>query len=234
MIKNLKTNQKINRTEVLVNHIFSELSHYTYKGVNPATGLNKLYHHGSGNTIEVDDRYLCDLMQSAEQYHNVVTVGLVDTYWTAKQVEDAIKNGVYSKSNAPEVGSLKQKGIRTVFDEIKGQHVFTCMYMAQSKETVKELNERKRQQRDNLLGSIKTGLSKSELLATVDNILEQAQNDPIVKTDRERVLRGYKVQFTSHDGKYLCKDMDINEERPVNINTLQWLVYDGVKYQVKN
>ena len=54
----------------------------------------------------------------------------------------------------------------------------------------------------------------------------------------DRVLRGYKVQFESRDGKYKCVDMDIEQTdkesgvRPVNINTIKWLIYNGIKYVV--
>lgn len=55
----------------------------------------------------------------------------------------------------------------------------------------------------------------------------------------DRVLRGYKIQFESRDGRYDCVDMDItktNKEsgvRPVNINTIKYLIFDGVKYVVE-
>lgn len=55
----------------------------------------------------------------------------------------------------------------------------------------------------------------------------------------ERVLRGYKIQFESRDGRYNCVDMDIEKTekesgvRPVNINTIKYLIYNGVKYIVK-
>lgn len=40
----------------------------------------------------------------------------------------------------------------------------------------------------------------------------------------DRILRGFKIQFESRDGRYNCIDMDIDGEdniRPVNINTLK-------------
>lgn len=56
--------------------------------------------------------------------------------------------------------------------------------------------------------------------------LKFIQNNPIkdVIEGEDRVLRGYKLQFTSRDGKYKCMDMDITRtdketgERLVNIN----------------
>ena len=59
------------------------------------------------------------------------------------------------------------------------------------------------------------------------------------ESGEDRVLRGYKVQFASRDGRYDCVDMDIvrtDKEsgiRPVNINTIKWLIFNGVKYIVK-
>lgn len=52
----------------------------------------------------------------------------------------------------------------------------------------------------------------------------------------DRVLRGFKIQFDSRDGRYNCIDMDIegeNNVRPVNINTIKWLIYNNVKYIVE-
>ncbi len=55
----------------------------------------------------------------------------------------------------------------------------------------------------------------------------------------DRVLRGYKIQFESRDGRYDCVDMDITKTdkesgiRPVNILTIKWLIYNGVKYVVE-
>ena len=71
--------------------------------------------------------------------------------------------------------------------------------------------------------------------------LSYIQDNPVqeVIEGEERTLRGFKVQFNSRDGKYRCIDMDIERtetetgERLVNINTIESLVYQGVKYVVK-
>jgi hypothetical protein len=71
--------------------------------------------------------------------------------------------------------------------------------------------------------------------------LEYIQDNPILDyvEGEERVLRGFKLQFVSRDGKYRCLDMDIERtsketgERLVNINTIEQLIYNGVKYIVK-
>ena len=60
-----------------------------------------------------------------------------------------------------------------------------------------------------------------------------------LKQGEDRVLRGYKIQFESRDGRYDCVDMDITKTdkesgiRPVNINTIKYLIFDGVKYVVE-
>jgi hypothetical protein len=71
--------------------------------------------------------------------------------------------------------------------------------------------------------------------------LEFIQNNPIKDyiEGEDRVLRGYKLQFVSRDGKYKCLDMDIKKsdketgERLVNINTIEKLIFNGVLYIVK-
>lgn len=71
--------------------------------------------------------------------------------------------------------------------------------------------------------------------------LEHIQNNPIKDfiEGEDRVLRGYKMQFVSRDGKYKCMDMDVvrgpkeTGERLVNINTIKQLIFNGVKYVVE-
>ena len=78
----------------------------------------------------------------------------------------------------------------------------------------------------------------SDVIAQEINALIE---NPILSTEagEERILRGFKIQWVSRDGRYDCVDMDIqgsyqSKIRMVNILTLKWLVYNGVKYIVKN
>lgn len=74
-----------------------------------------------------------------------------------------------------------------------------------------------------------------------NSAVEFIQNNPVKDyiEGEDRVLRGYKMQFVSRDGKYKCMDMDIKRtgketgERYVNINTISHLIYNGVKYVVE-
>lgn len=63
-------------------------------------------------------------------------------------------------------------------------------------------------------------------------------NDTVLKHQEsgDSVHRGFKIQFESRDGRYNCVDMDIednNNIRPVNINTIKWLIIGGTKYVVE-
>lgn len=83
--------------------------------------------------------------------------------------------------------------------------------------------------------------SKKGIADWAKKTLYALMSNPIPKVveGEDRVLRGYKVQFESRDGRYNCVDMDIqrtdkeNGIRPVNILTIKWLIYNGVKYTVE-
>lgn len=83
-------------------------------------------------------------------------------------------------------------------------------------------------------------LSKITMAIAYKEALEFIQNNPVKDyiEGEDRILRGYKMQFVSRDGKYRCMDMDITRtdketgERLVNINTISQLIYNGTKYIV--
>lgn len=219
----------INVADAQAGHKFSEISHYEYLHDNH-DGTHAMQQMSTGDIIHVSGEYIENLMNSAEQYQSEVKVGLEDKHWTARQIKNAVAAGKFSEEHAPEIGDLRVPGIRSIWEGIHSKHVFTVMFLAQSKETQRELQLRKEAQAESLAAQIRSGQNLSELRETVKSLINSAQDDPIVKVPRERVLRGYKLQYTSRDGKYLCMDTDLMEERPVNINTIQWLVYDNVKY----
>lgn len=82
--------------------------------------------------------------------------------------------------------------------------------------------------------------AKKSMATAYKEALEFIQNNPIKDyiEGEDRILRGYKMQFVSRDGKYRCMDMDITRtdketgERLVNINTISQLIYNGTKYIV--
>jgi hypothetical protein len=228
---------KLNIREMQPSHQFSELSHYTLK----AKGRGKLtfIHHASGSEVTLSEQYVTKYLKNAEQYQSVVKVGREDKYWTAKQIDNAVKKKEFRRKDAPEVGDLRVQGIRSLWESIHSQQVFSVGFLTNSKESSRELKERREDKIDDIISSIgplRSNANKASRDRYVKEALMKALQEPVVKTPGSRTLRGYKVQFTSRDGRYNCVDMDLdapNNIRPVNINTLQWLVFDGVKYIVE-
>lgn len=209
---------KVNLKEVKQGDVFSEISHYKVKDVKKGGGVS-LYHLESGQVVNLDDKYVQDLLTTADQFEKEVEVGKEDK-----------KDGT--------------KGIRSIFEEIYNSEVFTVCFRKQDEPIgPKKLKELKDAQITEVLNKIeKAKTSKKGVADEAKKALEELQNNPILpyKPGEERVLRGYKIQFSSRDGRYDCIDMDLDAGkdsaksiRPVNINSILWLVYKGVRYIVK-
>jgi hypothetical protein len=170
-------------------------------------------------------------------------VGREDKFWTAKQVADWIADPTNSKADVadyPRVGDVRVKGIRTLFEEIHSTEVFGLCFQKQDKKLTKaELAKLRGAQEDAAIAMIEKAQKNSKSMKTAyAAAMKMVQENPISEyaPGEMRELRGYKVQFNSRDGRYDCIDMDLPKNdnvRPVNINTLQWLVYRGVKYVVE-
>lgn len=198
--------------------IFSEISRYTF--VSNDKKAYKFKHLESGNTITLDEKYVSDLLTTADQYFSEVKV-------TKEDSKDGIK-----------------KGIRSLFEEIYDGEVFTVCFRKQDTPLTKKKHEElKNKQINDAIEKIeKAQKSKKGVADEAKQVLINIQNNPILSFEpgESRVLRGYKIQFTSRDGKYNCVDMDLvtNNDvskaiRPVNITTIEWLVYKGVKFVVE-
>lgn len=134
-------------------------------------------------------------------------------------------------------------GIKTIFESIKSSEVFTVVFKKQDKPKTKRQFESEREsQRAEAIELIdKAKRQKKSMAAAYKEALEFIQNNPVKDyiEGEDRVLRGYKMQFVSRDGKYKCMDMDIKRteketgERYVNINTISHLIYNGIKYVVE-
>lgn len=207
---------KIKINEIQVGDIFSEESHYTVKKINADTII---FHHLEGDTdVSLSKKYVQDLLNTSDQYHEVKEVTRED-----------------KKDGTP--------GIRTIFESIKSSEVFTVVFTKQSKPKTKKQFEAEREaQREVAVAMIdKAKKQKKSMAVAYKEALEFIQDNPIFDTieGESRILRGFKLQFVSRDGKYRCLDMDIERtsketgERFVNINTITELVYNGVKYIVK-
>lgn len=196
--------------------IISESSHYIVNRVLGSTV--HLKHFESGEDVQIGISYLKNYTNSADLYDTTVEV-------TKEDKKD---------------GTL---GIRSIFENIHSSQVFTVCFKKQDKPKSK----RKLQEEiDAIVEQFSNGIdrvknSKKGVANAAKYFIAELINNPVLPYEEgeDRVLRGYKVQFASRDGRYDCVDMDIvrtDKEsgiRPVNINTIKWLIFNGVKYIVK-
>lgn len=207
---------KVNLTEIEVGDIFSEESHYIVKEVKRDSVV--FTHLESGKAVNLSNEYVSNMLNTSDQYEKEVKVTRED-----------------KKDGTP--------GIRTIFESIKSSEVFTVIFKKQDKtKTKKQIEAEKEAQRAEAITLIDKAKRQKKSMATVyKEALEFIQNNPIKDyiEGEDRVLRGYKMQFVSRDGRYNCVDMDIvrtDKEsgiRPVNINTIKYLIYNGIKYVVE-
>lgn len=196
--------------------VISESSHYI---VNRVSGSNAwLKHFESGEEVQIGVSYLRNYTHSADLYNEEVKVTKED-----------------KKDGTP--------GIRTIWENIHSSQVFTVCFKKQdkpkSKRKLQEEIDAIIEQFSNSIDTVKN--NKKGVANTAKNLVTELVNNPILPYEEgeERVLRGYKIQFESRDGRYDCVDMDITKTdkesgiRPVNINTIQWLIYNGTKYIVE-
>ena len=206
---------KVNIKEIEVGDIFSEESHYVVNKV--AKDKVEFLHLESGKKVSLSNEYVANLLNTSDQYDNEVKVSKED-----------------KKDGTP--------GIRTIFENIKSSEVFTVVFKKQDKpKTKKAIEAEKEAQRAEAVALIdKAKKAKKSMATAYKEALEFIQNNPIKDyiEGEDRILRGYKMQFVSRDGKYRCMDMDITKtdketgERLVNINTISQLIYNGTKYIV--
>ena len=207
---------KVNLAEIEVGDIFSEESHYIVKEVK--SGSVVFEHLESGKNVSLSNEYVHDMLNTSDQYEKEVKVTKEDK-----------KDGTV--------------GIRTIFEGIKSSEVFTVVFKKQDKpKTKKQIESEREAQRAEAVALIdKAKKNKKSMAVAYKEALEFIQNNLIKDyiDGEDRVLRGYKMQFVSRDGKYRCMDMDIERndketgERLVNINTISQLIYNGVKYIVE-
>ena len=207
---------KVNVSEIQVGDVFSEESHYTVKSIGKDSIV--FIHLESGKEVKLSISYVQGLLNTSDQFHETKEVTRED-----------------KKDGTP--------GIRTIFESIKSSEVFTVVFKKQDKpKTKKQINEEREAQREKAIELIdKAKRQRKSMAVAYKTALEYIQDNPILDyvEGEERVLRGFKLQFVSRDGKYRCLDMDIERtsketgERLVNINTIEQLIYNGVKYIVK-
>lgn len=196
--------------------IISESSHYIVNRVSGSTAW--LTHFESGEEVQIGMSYLKNYTNSADLFETTVKV-------TKEDKKD---------------GTL---GIRSIWENIHSGQVFTVCFKKQdkpkSKRRLQEEIDTIVEQFSNSIDAVKN--NKKGVANAAKNLVTELVNNPVLPYEEgeDRVLRGYKIQFESRDGRYNCVDMDIQQTdkesgvRPVNINTIKYLIFDGVKYVVE-
>lgn len=206
----------IDISKLKIGDILSESSHYKVEDLCGPTVT--LRHYERDETVLISDDYIRNFLKSGDLFDRIEEV-------TKEDKKD---------------GTL---GIRSIFENIHGGQVFTVCFKKQDKpKSRKRLNE----EIDALVEKFSEELDKVKsqkkgVANKAKELITDLVNNPIMPYEEgeDRILRGYKIQFTSRDGRYDCVDMDIERTekesgiRPVNINTIKWLIYNGVKYIVK-
>lgn len=190
--------------------IISESSHYIVNRVSGSTAW--LTHFESGEEVQIGISYLKNYTNSADLFETTVKV-------TKEDKKD---------------GTL---GIRSIWENIHSGQVFTVCFKKQDKpKSRRKLQEEIDAIVEKFSNSIDTVKNNKKGVANAaKTLITELVNNPVLPYEEgeERVLRGYKIQFESRDGRYNCVDMDIVKTekesgvRPVNINTIQYLIFDG-------
>ena len=196
-----------------VGDVLSESSHYIVTDIN---GINVvLKHQESGDSIHISKIYIENHLESADDFTNEVKV-------TREDKKD---------------GTL---GIRSIFEGIHGSQVFTvCFKKQDTPKSQRKLNAEIATLISDFSKEIDTiQKNKKGVADAAKKFAEELIKNPILPYEEgeDRVLRGFKIQFESRDGRYNCIDMDIedtNNVRPVNINTIRWIILGGTKYVVE-
>lgn len=197
-----------------VGDVLSESSHYKVLADNGNLNF-ELKHLESGDMVYIGKEYIHNYLESADDFTNEVKV-------TREDKKD---------------GTL---GIRSIFEGIHGSQVFTVCFKKQdtpkSKKKLQAELDAIIEQFSNRIESVKA--SKKGVADAAKNLVSTLVVNPILPYEEgeDRVLRGFKIQFESRDGRYNCIDMDIedaNNVRPVNINTIRWIILGGTKYVVE-
>lgn len=196
-----------------VGDVLSESSHYR---VTKMLGNDTMLEHlESGDIVHINKMYIEKYLTSADEILEVVKV-------TKEDKRD---------------GTL---GIRSIFENIHSDQAFTVCFKKQDRpKTQKKLNAEIATLISDFSDEIDTiQKSKKGVAEAAKKFAEELIKNPILPYEggEDRVLRGFKIQFESRDGRYNCVDVDLptnDNVRPVNINAIQWLIIDGKKYIVE-
>ena len=196
--------------EIKKGDILSESSHYRVKNILGKSVM--LEHFECKNEVSIDKEYLHNFCNTADSYITEIKV-------TKEDKKD---------------GTL---GIRSIWENIYNNKVFTvCFKKQDTKKSNKQFTTEVNALAEQMCKEIdQVKASKKGVADWAKKTLHALMSNPIPKIveGEDRVLRGYKIQFKSRDGKYQCIDMDKDNVRLVNINTIKWLIIDNTKYIVQ-
>lgn len=214
----------VNIKDVQVGDLFSEQAYYNVVKINPTSITFK--HLTTGTEVDLGNDYVSSLLVSADSYNESKVVGIEDKLWTAKQIAEANRTDV-------QVGDVRVQGMKSIWDGI-GSKVFRVSFIKKGKELSKTAYNKAVQAKlaEATFTLEKAKTSKKGVTTVALELLEELIHNPIVSTvaGEERILRGWKLQHESLDGQYAVMDSDLMEKRVVNLNTIQWIIVDGVKY----
>lgn len=218
----------INLNEVKPGDVFSEQSCFVFLNKEGSDTYN-MKHLSTGETVKLSGTYVQDMLQTADQYEKEQKIGLENKYWTKAQL--TASQG--SVDPLIREGDLKIIGMRTVWNTVSSQ-VFTAIF--RKKDTVlsnKAYNTKVQEVVTKALADIESAkVGKKGVAKTAAQVLEEVIKNPVLQVEQGeiRVLRGIKQQWESSTGFFDVLDIDLNEKRQVNINTLEALIVDGVKW----
>lgn len=213
-----------NVIDIFAGDLFSDISYLQALTVHKDTVDFK--HLTTGETVVLSTEYVEKLLSSADQYGNEIKVGIEDKLWTAKQIAEAGRTDV-------QVGDVRVPGMKSIWDGI-GSKVFRVSFIKKGKELSKTAYNKAVQAKltEATFTLEKAKTSKKGVTTVALELFEDLIHNPIVSTvaGEERILRGWKLQHESLDGQYAVMDSDLMEKRVVNLNTIQWIIVDGIKY----
>lgn len=214
----------VNIKDIQPGDLFCELSYFSVVKVNPTSVTFK--HLGTGTEVDLGNDYVSQLLTSADSYISEIRCGIEDKLWTAKQIAEAGRTDV-------QIGDVRVPGMKSIWDGI-GSKVFRVSFIKKGKELSKTAYNKAVQAKltEATFTLEKAKTSKKGVTTVALELLEDLIHNPIVSTvaGEERILRGWKLQHESLDGQYAVMDSDLLEKRVVNLNTIQWIIVDGVKY----
>lgn len=214
----------VNIKDIQPGDLFGEISFFSTVKVNPTSVRFK--HLNTGKEVDLGSDYVEQLLYAADQYSESKVIGIEDKLWTAKQIAEAGRTDV-------QVGDVRVPGMKSIWDGI-GSKVFRVSFIKKGKELSKTAYTKAVQAKlaEATFTLEKAKTSKKGVTTVALELLEDLIHNPIVSTvaGEERILRGWKLQHESLDGQYAVMDSDLMEKRVVNLNTIQWIIVDGVKY----